>query len=100
MPAHSVAAFIELISRLGLLERPQLDELTHVLAEKYPDLQSLARELWQRAWFTRYQIEEVLQGRGQELILGQYILLEPIGEGGMGQVFKARQVRLNRLVAL
>src|SRR5262245_57466543 len=31
---------------------------------------------------------------------GEYELLEPIGQGAMGTVFKARHVRLNRVVAL
>jgi serine/threonine protein kinase len=32
--------------------------------------------------------------------LGEYTLLEPIGAGGMGQVFKARHRRMDRIVAL
>jgi serine/threonine protein kinase len=32
--------------------------------------------------------------------LGQYALLEPLGEGGMGQVFKARHRLMDRIVAI
>lgn len=31
---------------------------------------------------------------------GPYQVIAPIGEGGMGQVFKARDTRLDRIVAL
>ena len=36
----------------------------------------------------------------QELVLDQYVLLELLGQGGIGAVYKARQIRMNRLVAL
>ena len=38
--------------------------------------------------------------RTQPTNFGQYDLLAEIGHGGMGRVYKARQVRLNRLVAV
>jgi eukaryotic-like serine/threonine-protein kinase len=35
-----------------------------------------------------------------EMRLGPYVLLEPIGAGGMGEVWKARDRRLDRIVAI
>ena len=32
--------------------------------------------------------------------IGDYVLEAPLGEGGMGVVFRAKQLRLNRIVAL
>src|SRR5262249_46613347 len=62
--------------------------------------QELAGELQRRGWLTAWQLAQVVGGRGPELVLGQYVLLDLLGEGGMGQGFKARQRRLKRLTAL
>jgi serine/threonine protein kinase len=56
--------------------------------------------LVERGWLTAYQGKLLLLGRGGELVLGAYTILDRLGEGGNGQVFKARHRAMNRLVAL
>ena len=44
--------------------------------------------------------EEIAPGKPKLPVLGDYVLLGKIGAGGMGMVFKARHVRMDRIVAL
>jgi serine/threonine-protein kinase len=100
MPLETVAGLVSLLQKHSLLERAQLEEVRRVLAARSPDPLSLARELMQRDWLTPYQINQLSQGRGADLVLGNYVLLTRLGEGGMGQVFKARHRKLGKVVAL
>src|ERR1700719_4287727 len=50
--------------------------------------------------FVPPQAHHVLQGKAKALFLGNYTLLDKIGAGGMGQVFKAEHRRMKRLVAI
>src|SRR4051812_20818339 len=100
MPIAAAADLVEALSLTPLLDPPQFDELRRTLAAGFPDAKALAAELLRRGWLTAYQVNRLLQGRAHELVLGGYVLLERLGEGGMGTVFRARNTKLGRVVAL
>src|SRR4051794_33547805 len=99
----SITTAADLIAALEqglILDAEQLDSLRHDPHARGADPAALARDLVARGWLTAYQAGRVLQGQGPSLALGPYVLLDRIGEGGMGQVFKARHRKLGRTVAL
>lgn len=49
---------------------------------------------------TPFQAQAVREGRASELVMGNYILLDKLGAGGMGAVYKARHRRMKRVAAL
>ncbi len=100
MAIASVAAFVDALRQHKLLEPSQLEELTGTLQTNFTDPRALAGELVQRGWLSSYQVNQLFQGKGHELLLGSYVLLELLGEGGMGLVFKARNWKLGKIVAL
>src|SRR5262245_45095285 len=100
MPVDSAAALVTALRDSRILGPAQLDEAARLLAPRFPDPRALARHLIERDWLTPFQVNQLFQGRGADLVLGPYVLLERLGEGGMGQVFKARHRLLDRVVAL
>ena len=64
------------------------------------DAEELLRELVRQKKLTKFQAEQVWQGKGKSLVLGNYLLLEKIGQGGMGAVYKAEHRRMKRIVAI
>ncbi|HBI46797.1 MAG TPA: hypothetical protein DDY78_28680 [Planctomycetales bacterium] len=61
---------------------------------------SIARVLIEKGLLTRFQAERLLVGRTAGFLLGQYRVLDQIGRGGMGRVFKAEHRTMRRIVAL
>ena len=47
----------------------------------------------------RFQAGELVAGPLQPLVLGNYVLIEKLGQGGMGLVYKAILRRMDRIVA-
>jgi serine/threonine protein kinase len=95
MAITTSAEFIEALLRYRLLDKTQLEQINRAAEPR-----AIAKDLLTRGWLTPFQANSLFQERGAELLLGEYVLLERLGEGGMGQVFKARHRLMNRIVAL
>ncbi|MFO0871483.1 MAG: response regulator [Pirellulales bacterium] len=99
---NSIEQIADELLRNGLLDDASLGESCHALEKRgdaitAPNLLSL---LTAEGKLTPFQAEEVGQGRANQLVLGNYLVLSRIGEGGMGTVFKALHRRMQRVVAL
>jgi eukaryotic-like serine/threonine-protein kinase len=70
------------------------------LADCPPDGKRLAEQLVRAKHLTPFQAQAVYSGKGDGLVLGSYVILDRIGQGGMGTVFKAEHRHMRRVVAL
>jgi formylglycine-generating enzyme required for sulfatase activity/serine/threonine protein kinase len=95
--------FFEAIASLGLVSPAELQALQASEAGQpgaVANPEELARELVRQGKLTRYQAAAIYQGKAQTLVVGNYLVLDRIGAGGMGQVFRARHQKMDRVVAL
>jgi serine/threonine protein kinase len=100
MAVDTVSDFAAMLARSHLLEPAQLEEVASHLQSQFPEPRALAGELLRRDWLTPFQVNQLFMGHGEELLLGSYVLLKRLGEGGMGEVYKARNWKLGKTVAI
>src|SRR5947209_3869329 len=97
--AVSLEQFVTQLEASGLLAH---DDLLPFLPPHaaMDSAEQLARKLVRQQKLTKFQAEQVYSGKGNSLILGNYVILDKLGQGGMGMVLKAHHRRMDRLVAL
>ncbi|MFO0902041.1 MAG: protein kinase [Pirellulales bacterium] len=103
MNAHLLASsvpfstWVERLSGSGLVPA---EAWQSAVAESLGDAERLVGGLQQRGLLTRFQLNAIAEDRLASLRIGNYELLDRLGAGGMGTVFKARHRRMKRVVAL
>jgi len=95
----ALETFLSQLSSSGIVPE---DKLKVVVSKKasFADGEALARDMIKSRLLTKYQAEQILGGKGKSLTMGKYQILEKIGAGGMGQVYKAFHCSTERIVAI
>ena len=98
----TVEQFTERLTLSGVMSEDELRGwIASVPVEKRPsDGEQMARELVSHQRLTEWQAESICAEKESSLVLGNYVILDKLGQGGMGMVLKARHQRMGRVVAL
>lgn len=98
----SIPELIETITSSGLLPESDISAVQDILSAhgRLPSAEDFCKELVRQSHLTKLQAAAVLKGKAKNLVFGEYVVLDRIGSGGMGQVFKARHKPTGKLVAL
>src|SRR5262249_38725509 len=91
--------FLTNLRQSGLVSGDQMAKVVHRLPNTDKGL-VLARSMVELGLITRFQAELLLVGRTSGFHLGQYLIMDQLGRGGMGRVFRAQHVTMNRIVAI
>src|ERR1700680_3665345 len=84
--------FVWDLRRSNLIDRGQLDQIIGEFLSKNPGAEpaALAEFLIGQGVLTEFQAERLLQGKTQGFVLGPFTLMDSLGTGSMGTVYKAQ----------
>jgi serine/threonine-protein kinase len=93
---------LPVVYQSGVLTERQFAEVkARVQSGELPsESTALAERLVAERILTEYQIHRFLKSKSHGLVVGRYVILDRLGSGSMGRVFKAHHLMMDRVVAL
>jgi serine/threonine protein kinase len=84
--------FIWDLRQSNLIDRGQLDQIIGEFMQSNPRAEppALAQFLVQKEILSQFQADRLLQGKTQGFVLGPFTLMDALGAGSMGTVYKAQ----------
>jgi serine/threonine-protein kinase len=91
---------VDTLRQHPLLTAEQRADLPQLALGRCGPARAFAKTLIQRGWLTVYQVNQLLAGKGDELVIGPYHVLDQLGQGGLSAVYKARRRDAQNVVAV
>jgi serine/threonine protein kinase len=94
--------FIWDLRRSNLIDRGQLDQVVGEFMQSNPRAEppALAEFLVKKGVLSQFQADRLLQGKTQGFVLGPFTLMDALGAGSMGTVYKAQSKNDNQWYAV
>ena len=92
--------FISQLDESGVISAVDIAAFQNSQSPPAESAEDLGKLLVKHKKVTKLQAQLVYQGKGKQLLLGNYLILDKIGAGGMGDVYLAEHRRMKRQVAL
>ncbi len=92
--------FISQLDESGVISAVEITAFQQSQSPAAESAEELGKLLVKHKKVTKLQAQLVYQGKGDRLLLGNYLILDKIGAGGMGDVYLAEHRRMERQVAL
>jgi serine/threonine protein kinase len=102
-PPKNGPEFLDLVRKSGLLEPKRIEGYVGSLQQEGPiegDASRLASRLIKDGIVTVFQARQMLRGRYKGFFLGKYKVLEPIGSGGMADIYLCEHTTMRHKVAV
>lgn len=98
----SKAKFVDRLIRSKLMTAEEVADCDSNIEslQAAPDGLAYAHAMVKSNKLTGFQAKAIYDGRIKGLKFGEYIILDSLGKGGMGIVYKAKHRRMDRLVAI